>query len=388
MNMRIDIDEQLRSLDSLRKRMGAHKSNFEATVEDLGEIEKIGQLLEEGLDDIQLADVVANSGGLLEYKGYQVVLYIPDQDNMIENVLIDGSKGKKFHVMDCRTLQHMRAVGRGNRYSVRNGIGKTFPVHGRTQFGKILENQLAELVVCKNCLTELNFKGYKTHVKQRSIIFRDFDLEDFFTTYSSYFKHKPVGADTRRANEYTNNWKQVSTKFRSSRNWICDNCKVDLSAPNHKHLLHTHHINGQRSDNRDANFKALCKDCHSKEPYHERLYISHKDRLLINQLRRKQQKFHQKPKPGQQEDSVWLQAIKEADPAVHGLLERLKERRKAVPEVGADMMGREGEIIAEAELVWESKHIAVVLDIGKQEKIELEAMGWRIGTAKEMLDSL
>lgn len=326
--MRIDIENQLRQLDALRQKMGASASDFTASSEDLGEVEEIGEILVEGVDDVQLSEVVANSGGLLEYKGYQVVLYIPDQGFQIEEVLIDGSKGKKFHVMDCRTLRNMRAAGRGERYSVRNGLGKSFPVHGVTQYRKKVEGVEAELVVCKNCLTESNFKGYKSYPARKREIFSAFDLEDFFTTYSSYFRHQPVDADTRHANEYVDDWKRISAQFRASKNWICESCGIDLSS--HKRLLHAHHINGQRRDNRPNNLKALCKDCHSKEPYHEKLFIPHKDRLLINQLRRRQDQFHQKPVPGNQAATVWEQTFREADPAVHWLLEKLKSRRKAV----------------------------------------------------------
>lgn len=190
--MRIDIDNQLHQLDRLRQEMGASVTDFSASMEDLGEIEEIGKLLLEGVDDVQLSDVQANSGGLLEYKGFQVVLYIPDQGFKIEEVMIDGSLGKKFHVMDCRTLKMMRKAGRAERYSVRNGLGKQFPVHGITQYHKKIENVEAELVVCKNCLNESNYKGYKTHYTKRTGIFSEFDLEEFFTTYSSYFKHPPL----------------------------------------------------------------------------------------------------------------------------------------------------------------------------------------------------
>lgn len=386
--MRIDIDNQLHQLDRLRQEMGASVTDFSASMEDLGEIEEIGKLLLEGVDDVQLSDVQANSGGLLEYKGFQVVLYILDQGFKIEEVMIDGSLGKKFHVMDCRTLKMMRKAGRAERYSVRNGLGKQFPVHGITQYHKKIENVEAELVVCKNCLNESNYKGYKTHYTKRTGIFSEFDLEEFFTTYSSYFKHPPVGADTKRANEYTSDWKSVSAQFRASNNWICESCGIDLSDPSHKHLLHTHHINGQRRDNSPSNLKALCKDCHSKEPYHERLFISHKDRLCINQLRRQQNKFHQQPEPHVQAASVWEQTFREADPAVHGLLEKLKRTREQVPEVGADLMNGRGEIIAEAELVWERKKKAVVLDIEDSVRDELIRLGWKISTAKEMLDAL
>ncbi len=386
--VKIDIEQHLQKLDGLRQKMGASAADFSADMEDLGEIEELGQLLLEGVDDVQLSDVKANSGGLLEYKGYQVVLYIPDQGFRIEEVMIDGALGKKFHVMDCRTLRNMRAAGRGERYSVRNGLGNTFPVHGVTKYRKKIEGVEAELVVCKNCLNESNYKGYRSHSVRRKDIFSEFDLEEFFTTYSSYFKHPPIGADNKRANEYTTDWKSVSAQFRASKEWICESCGIDLSDPSHKYLLHTHHINGQRRDNNFANLKALCKDCHSKEPYHERLFISHKDRLRINQLRRQQNQFHQHPEPKQQGENIWKQVFREADPAVHGLIEILKKEKKAVPEVGADLLGKNGEVVGEAELVWERKKIAVVLSIEEQVRDELTGLGWTIYTAKEKLDAL
>jgi len=306
---------------------------------------------------------------------------MPDHKHYITKVLNGEKVGNKIHIMDCTTLKQMREAGKGERYSAINGDREKFPVKGERDDGTLVENKEVSLVVCKHCLNGLNYKGYNSRSKQVSI-FKNFKLKDFFNTYSSYFKHAPVGADVRR-DGYTKDWADISKAFRKSKNWICQKCKIELS--DHHKLLHTHHINMKKTDNDEVNFKALCCVCHSKEKHHERLYISHDDRLLINKIRRDQNK------KTEGYDS-WEHVFEEADPAVHGLLEKLKDSDRAIPEVGADLINPESMlIIAQAELVWRTPGEfgkAIVLQISDSKKIELEKIGWTIKTAKEELDAL
>ncbi|WPU32705.1 HNH endonuclease [Pseudoalteromonas piscicida] len=66
--------------------------------------------------------------------------------------------------------------------------------------------------------------------------------------------------------------------------YTCEQCGVELSQ--YKRLLHTHHINGVKTDNSISNLRALCLDCHKKQPKHEHMHVTHNDQLIINQLRR------------------------------------------------------------------------------------------------------
>ncbi len=62
--------------------------------------------------------------------------------------MIDGAKGKRFHVNDCKTLQDMKARGRfEERYVVRNGLSPDFRVYGYLDSGAFTEDEQAQLYV-------------------------------------------------------------------------------------------------------------------------------------------------------------------------------------------------------------------------------------------------
>ena len=60
-------------------------------------------------------------------------------------------------------------------------------------------------------------------------------------------------------------WEQLSRWYRKERNWMCEECQVDLSQDTR--LLHTHHELG-RGFNSPQHLKALCIACHSEVPGH------------------------------------------------------------------------------------------------------------------------
>lgn len=78
--------------------------------------------------DVELTQV-APTGGLLSYEGRQIVLYIPDQGSRIDEVLINGSQGKKVHVADCRTLDDMR-----KKTGLSSGIGQLETLRGPLKY--------------------------------------------------------------------------------------------------------------------------------------------------------------------------------------------------------------------------------------------------------------
>ena len=86
----------------------------------------------EGLDsgiEIALDDLSdsAEFGGLLGYKGAQVLLYIREQKKrQLDGIHEDPSSGPRYHVASCRTLRRMRTLDRFGRYVVTNDVSGTF----------------------------------------------------------------------------------------------------------------------------------------------------------------------------------------------------------------------------------------------------------------------
>lgn len=62
--------------------------------------------------------------------------------------------------------------------------------------------------------------------------------------------------------DYTEDWPKISKAHKIRVKWKCQKCRVDLSR--HHVLMHVHHRNRRRNDNRERNLMALCVECHSK----------------------------------------------------------------------------------------------------------------------------
>ena len=351
--------------------MGAKWKPFKLKGSGPGEWEKIGDRLEPGIH-IELIDVDLKEG-LLSYEGHQVLLYIQDHGRNVQKALDDGSTGRRYHVADCSTLQEMRANNRFERYVATNNLSGSFFISGQVWPSHQTIEGHTELKVCQNCLKKLNYQGISVSEKYWDI-FNCFTLEKFFSTYSSFFKHMP----TRRAgvgssDGYTDDWNDISGRYKTAKNYCCEQCHVDLSE--HKNLLHTHQINGVKKDNNNSNLRALCSDCHRKQPMHEQLFVLHADTRLINHLRRTQEKMP---------NSDWGEVIELADPGVGGLLKQCQHSHLEPPEVGYELQASDGVILAELELAWPGSKVGVA--ISEEDKKVAIKTGWEIWSMIDAID--
>jgi hypothetical protein len=228
----------------------------------------------EDLDDIDW------SGPVASYQGHQVLFYIGDQGWKIDNVIAEPAAGRRFHMSWCSTLEDMKKKGRIERYIATADLSGRFKVFGQSEDHGEERHASVGLKVCKNCLSNINYKNFS---RNRKSVFDNFDIPEFFEHYSAYFEHKPSGeVDPTRG--YTGDWDAVSQKKREQENWRCEQCTVDLLE--HSRLLHVHHINGVKSDNRQKNLSALCAECHSKQPSHEHMRVSLDELRTLDGLRR------------------------------------------------------------------------------------------------------
>jgi hypothetical protein len=257
-------------LDILRRRMGAplleHLSfghNMERlTIADLEVMEK------EGLD-VNIDDVRELPDGTLAYKDSRVLVYIRDQHIFQQRDPREGLP--KFHLANCDTLKNMREKNRFGRYvaSIRtDGKFEIIFVHNRGERKRAEE----ELDICKNCLDHLSYNEYRHHSPKthRDKIFNDFSLKDFFIQYPRSIITNPPTHTSANApvNDYAPKFGEISRQYRAENNWICKNCRVDLSQPSHRRYLHTHHEDGLRYNNSRENLTTLCIRCHANEPSH------------------------------------------------------------------------------------------------------------------------
>jgi hypothetical protein len=353
----------------LVEQMGAEPVEFDIVnrARDPIEIKLEGAGLDVPLEDVE------PTGGLLSYAGRQVVLYIPDQGRKIDEALLDGfNNGKKVHVADCKVLDDMRKKNRFERYRAVANTSGLFEVFGTSyRTGQQVEGT-ANLRACIVCLKHLNYKGYVTERGKQTEILKSFNLEEFFLSYSTLFRTLP-SAIRQKQGGYPPNWSEISQALRERRNWRCESCKLDLAG--NRHLLDTHHANGNKADNEDDNLKALCKDCHRKQPMHSHMGISSADMVTIQSLR------HEQGVLGG--GGTWEDCLELVDTSFDGLLRLYQKDNRPIPEVGYDILDSRGAVCIQAEVAWPNEKFAVVMD--NEEKLLVEAGGWRCQTLSEAL---
>lgn len=169
----------------------------------------------------------------------------------------------KFHLCKCKAIETWGE----DEYMWAN----TEPVicYDKGNFRK--PREVSDMVLCgfcRNLLLKRNVKVYST--------IKDFAQE--MQERSRAFQN--VETDILG---YTKEWEQISAAFREKHHYTCQNCGVRIDAPFDRMYIHTHHINGIKTDNRDVNLQCLCIDCHSKvDNTHKERWSKGANKLMLN----------------------------------------------------------------------------------------------------------
>lgn len=323
-------------------------------------------LSEKGID-VALDDL-ENNGGLLTYKGRQVLLYIPDHGWRVQDALESPRKsGKKFHVAHCETLETMRSKNRFERYTAAANLDGEFLITGTNRSNENISDY-ARLDVCKFCLKELNYKKSARSTSIRKSVCDTFDIAEFFETYSSCFKYLPVGNSSAKLTAgYSKDWPQISASTRELADWKCSTCRIDLRS--HQNLLHVHHVNGVKQDNSPSNLKVLCAACHRDQPLHERMFIKSDDMRVISDKRKQAGLLEQ----------TWDAVFRYSDPALRGLLDLSQNKGMPPPQLNHNIGSGIGSYSLDA--AWERERIAVCLSDQNKPAIS----NWEVLSLREAL---
>lgn len=257
-----------------------NKFGFKEVKVDAKVMEEIAVLNTFGEEISDIRELIVNSEGIL-FKLYsdgsigKVNLYIASKDG-VENLETAKNLAKnytslyKYHILQCSTLTSMFNSNRKYRYKINTRNNGTFyflyaDFNGKT----VAKSKNQKLAICKNCLklaigrnsdydvANFNLKDFRD--KNISVFSDNIDFDDF-----------EQGEDVQ-ANVYPQNWNSISKQIKELKNYTCEICNWNPKTDKGKRFIHTHHQNGDKTKNTPENLKALCIDCHSKQPYHSQI---------------------------------------------------------------------------------------------------------------------
>ena len=275
-----------------------YKKN-EISVWDFQGASILERIIKEGEVVIEEANIsnFIDDDSFFRVEGKLVLVYIRDQylnrnpykdnhrsiindgyDKDITEEYVKEHQSYRYHLIQCQTIRRHIRDQRVKRYVLRSPTYKgekgddTFKINIIEKSSKdILLTMNDTLKVCKNCLSEGNINSYKKlDIPTKEKIWDTFNYKDFFENMQIQHLANLNFDDYRisRVNLYPKNFDKISRSYRVSKNWICEECKIDLSNEIYQSFLHTHHINASKADNSIFNFKALCIECHSNKPKH------------------------------------------------------------------------------------------------------------------------
>jgi len=87
---------------------------------------------------------------------------------------------------------------------------------------------------------------------------------------------------------YTRDWNLVSKEYKEQKGYTCEQCGLRMDNPLDREFIHCHHVNGNKTDNRQENLRCLCIRCHSKvDEQHRRNLSSGANRVMLEEFNKK-----------------------------------------------------------------------------------------------------
>lgn len=162
----------------------------------------------------------------------------------------------KFHVCKCQAIE---SFGRGN-YRFANA--EPIKVYSKNARKEVLVDHMELCGYCRNMLIE----DERLHVQ---------DSTDFVEILKEAGDVKEPEKLELDFYGYVKDWERISFAYRSTHNFTCERCGVKVNDGFDHQFMQTHHRNGNKTDNREANLECLCIQCHSEVDNTHRHNFSH-----------------------------------------------------------------------------------------------------------------
>lgn len=292
MKLNIDFSGLEKARESIGAPLGA-KREFQRPEKEPSSIELA--FIERGfvlLSDEELNEKLVFVSGIPSIENQPVTLHIyqphSDIDELQNEPCVDGPK---YHFYDCKTLENMRSGGRFNRYVATARTEGEFAVQPKNNFTNKWEDEInARLLPCRNCMSAVNYNNYDALSGQsRTLLVQNFPIEDMLESLKPIFRCLPLySSSSMPAADYASDWAKISIQTRDNSNWLCDCCGVRLEQKTGKGLLHVHHKDGIRGNNRPSNLRVLCAECHKNQPYHDHMRLASADLNYLSRIRQEQ----------------------------------------------------------------------------------------------------
>lgn len=225
-------------------------SKFKPIVEKLTKAQ-LDQSVEIDLEGIVFTDSKGN-----RHKGF---LYIESgySQRTIEQA---GTRLPKFHIINCQTIQEQRQ---------RKNFNGHYVFSTETITMEDIDGVTKELILCGNCnkLHSDTERGMTTTEYRERFILND-------QVKGQFLENELPKELTTDFWGYTPEWYETSRNYRIKNKFTCEDCGIILN----KNLadgyyLETHHLDGNKKNNEEVNFKCLCVLCHaSVDKYHQENY--------------------------------------------------------------------------------------------------------------------
>ena len=290
--MKLPLFHIQKQFEDLFKEMDTEYQKNEVNVWKFQGDSILDRIIKEGeviIDEGDISNFIEDDG-FFRVEGKLVLVYIRDQylrrnpyddsfNQEITEEYVKENQSYRYHLIECQTIRKAISDQRRNRYVLRSPSyegekgNNTFKINIIEKTSKdIILTMNDTLKVCKHCLNQGNINSYRDlDLPDKEIMWGNFNYKDFFENMQIQHLANLNFEDYRisRVNLYPKNFNEISRNYRASKNWICEECKIDLSVKMYNKFLHTHHINANKSDNSIFNIKAICIECHSNKPKHD-----------------------------------------------------------------------------------------------------------------------